>query len=237
MRTHMSTEARLYVWLRVDPDALKRNLPKGWEAQPATGFLRGANLAVVLIEGIAVSDTHGMPLPAVEHFAVVAVPARNEGVDSAAFIVIDGLAAPAASAPGAYGVYKPARVTIERRSNRESALSAAVEERWQFTSDIGDFINVRIVYDRGVGVRKRIEPRIYSGLKPDFYRIYKIEQVEDLVHTIYRDGPKAKNLEFSAAGGKLSELSADEDKIVGIVSMPTYYREIFLPEVAEEKAP
>ncbi|OHV16277.1 hypothetical protein BK022_13265 [Methylorubrum extorquens] len=230
MRTHMSDEVRLYIWLKIDPDELHQVLPDGWAAQQATGLLQGANLAVVLIEGIAASDTHGKPLPTVEHFAVVAVPAKNEQVGSTAFIVIDGLATPATSAPGAYGVYKPARVAIERRSSSQGAMSAFVEERWDWSSDVGDRIYVRIAYERGVGIRKHIEPRIYSGLKPTFYRIYKIDQVDDLIHTIHGYGPKAKTLEFRAAGGRLSDLRASEEKLVGIVSVPTYYREVFLPE-------
>lgn len=237
MRTHGSTEIRLYIWLRVDPDALQRVLPDGWVAQPTTGHLEGANLAVVLIEGVAASDASGNPLPAVEHFAVVAVPARTERVGSAAFIVIDGMAAPATSAPGAYGLYKPARVAIERRSSSQSASSAVVEERWQFASGTGDDISVRVVYERGVGVRKHIEPRIYSGTRPNFYRIYKVEQVDDLVHTVHGDGPRAKVLEFSVAGGRLSELGANEEAIVGLVSVPSYHREIFLPEELETEAP
>lgn len=230
MRTHMSTEERLYVWLKADTEALQRLLPDGWVPQPATGFLQDANLVIVLIEGIAASDTNGQPLPARDRFAVVAVPAKNEQEGLTAFVIIDGLAAPAASAPGAYGVYKPARAAVERRSSNQGDVPASVEERWNIASDAGDHIQVQIAYERGVGVRKHIEPRVYSALKPTFYRIYKVDQVDDLVHTTHPNGPKARALEFSVVGGRLSELEVSGERIVGIVSVPSYYREIFLPE-------
>src|SRR4051812_18141091 len=77
-QTQSSTEVRTYVWLKANADAVQNSLPKGWTVNPPSGLLKDANVAVVLIDGIAASDAEGKPVPFHDKYAVVALPAKNE---------------------------------------------------------------------------------------------------------------------------------------------------------------
>ena len=97
-------------------------------------------------------------------------------------MVWGGLVA-AASAPGAYGVYVAAKGVIDRRSRTDVAGESIVDEAWQFTSDDGNAVEIQIQYVRGVPTRNKAEAKTYSAAKPDFYRIYRLENLVDLVRS------------------------------------------------------
>src|SRR5205823_2410813 len=87
----------------------------------------------------------------------------------------------ASGVPGAYGVAVQASTTTERKVWIDPAETATVEESWDIRSTDGDIIQLQIQYVRGVLTPGKEEGRFYSLVRPDFYRIYRSEQLMDVV--------------------------------------------------------
>ena len=93
----------------------------------------------------------------------------------------------------------------------------------------GDQLRFAVTYERGIGTRGHVEPRVHSATKPDFYRVYKADQVTDVVHSVVPDMRRAKAVEFNASGPNLSKIFDGKEQLVAVTSIPAYYRQIFLP--------
>jgi hypothetical protein len=226
-----TTEARTVVYFKADSDAVQKLLPAGWVSTPGSGPLKDANFGMVLIEGVAAQDPEGKPVLHQGKFVVFIVPARNEQTGTAGIMVVGGFSSQPQGAPGAYGVYAPAKITMAKTSRSEESGSTTVEETWEVSTDAGDQIHFAATYERGVGTRAHVEPRIYSATKPEFHRIYRADQVTDLVHSVVADTGRSKKIEFAGAGPQVSKALSGKEKPVAVVSIPAaYYRQIFLPE-------
>ena len=70
----------------------------------------------------------------------------------------------------------------------------------------------------------------HSGVKPDFYRIYRIEQAADVVRSTATSTDRAQKYAFKATGAKLSPLFNGSEQLVSITSLPFYTRQVSLPE-------
>ena len=132
--------------------------------------------------------------------------------------------------PGAYSNYVPANIVMAKHSRSEGLSVTTTEERWEAVSDAGDQLRFSVEYERGVGTRGHIEPRAHSLARPDFYRIYKADQVTDVVHSVAVDIKRAKKVEFSSSGPQLSRILDGKEHLIAVTSIPAYYRQIFLPD-------
>ncbi|AWN36892.1 hypothetical protein [Methylobacterium radiodurans] len=223
-----TTEARTVLFIRTDPDKVAKALPAGWTAVPGSGATKDANLVLILIEGFAQSDAEGEAAPYPDKYAVWGTSAKNDR-GAAGFMVVGGLIAPAQGAPGAYGVYRPARVTMSKTSRADEGGATQVEESWDFATDDGDRLRLAARYARGLGTRSRVEPKVYTVAKPDFHRVYKAEQVSEIVHA-GPAGPSGSTVAFGASGPVFSGLLDDGAQVVAVASVPAYHRQIFLPD-------
>src|SRR5262249_9645977 len=146
---------------------VQKLVPAGWVVNsPTAGPTKGANLGITLIDQIVQLDAEGKPLSPMKG-AVFTFPGKKVDSDAAVTMVWGGLVLPA-SAPGAYSVYVPARIAIDRKSRTDAAGESIVDEAWQFTSDDGNAVEIQIQYVRGVPTRNKAEAKVYSAAKPDF---------------------------------------------------------------------
>jgi hypothetical protein len=145
-------------------------------------------------------------------------------------MVVGGLA-PGSFAPGPYGAEPPAKVTVDRRERTDATGTSTAEETWEFVGDGGDKIQSQLSYTRGAAERSKIETKPHSPVKPEFYRIYRIEQAADLVRSTASGVDRARSISFTASGPKLSQLFDDgKEELVSITSLPWYSRQVTLPE-------
>jgi hypothetical protein len=212
------------------PDAAVQKLvPEGWEiVVPAAGPFKGANLFMVLIDSVSALDADGK---AVAPFrgAVLAFPARKKGTEAVVTMVADGVAE-RAGAPGAYGVYRPGGGLVERKVTFSAGAKPTAEETWVFTADDGHAIEARIQYERGAATQSKVEAKTYSGAKPEFYRIYKWEQVADLVRSAALGVDRVAKISIKTTGARYAPLFDGSEQLTGMVSLPMYSRSVFLPE-------
>src|SRR5262249_7859434 len=112
----------------------------------------------------------------------------------------------------------------------EGLGATTVEETWDLQAEGGDQIRLAVAYERGIGTPAHVEPRIYAMPKPDFYRIYKADQIADVVYSVPGSTNRTRRVEFKAAGPQLAKIFNGSEELVAIVSVPAYSRQIVLPE-------
>jgi hypothetical protein len=224
-----TTEARTYVHFKLNNDTIRKVLPAGWASAPGTGALQDANLILLLVEGLAADSADGKAILNQGKFVLWAVPAKNERTGAAGIMIVGGLTSQPQASPGAYGVYAPARITMTKSSRSQGAGATVVEENWDASNDAGERLRFSVSYERGVGVRAHVEPRAHAAIKPDFYRIYKADQVTDIVHSVVAGGRRAAKVEFVSAGPSLARIFDGKEELIAVTSIPAYYRQILLP--------
>lgn len=225
-----TTDARTVLHLKASGDAVQKLLPAGWVSAPGSGPLEDANAVLIFVEGIAAEDADGKPVPPLGKLAILAFPAKNEQTGDAGLMVVAGFASHPQGAPGAYGVYVFATLAMEKSSRSKGPGPTMVEEIWDVSTGAGDQLRFVMSYERGIGTRAHIEPRIYAAENPEFYRIYKADQVSEVVHSAADEAKRAEKVELSASGPLLSKVFDGDEQLVAVTSIPAYYRQVFLPE-------
>jgi hypothetical protein len=222
-------DVRTVLSFKVADSAAQKMLPEGWQIEaPNTGPSKGANLSVVLVDQILAQDAEGKPVDAVRGAALV-IPAKKQGMEKAVPMVIGGLFSPTSYAPGPYSNFVYAKADLDRKIHSDPAGMTSVEESWSFTTDGGDSVQVQVQYTRGVPGRANVESLVYSGAKPDIYRIYRYEQATDVVRSTVTGTDRAQKVSFKASGRQLTPLFDGSEQLVSITAIPWYSRQIFLP--------
>jgi hypothetical protein len=222
-------EVRTTLAFKVAGPAAQKALPEGWQVEsPTAGPTKGYNLAIALIDQLLAQDPEGKPTDATRG-AVLAVPAKKQGMEKPVFMVVGGLFSPASYAPGPYSNYVHAKADVQRTVHSDTAGNATAEESWSFVTDSGDAIQLQLQYTRGPPTRAKADALVYSSVKPDFYRIYRVEQAIDVVRSTATGIDHAKKVSFKASGRQLAAFFDGSEQLITITAIPWYSRQIFLP--------
>ncbi|WP_050425801.1 hypothetical protein [Bradyrhizobium tropiciagri] len=229
-KLHSKTlDVRTVLSFKIADSAVQKMLPEGWQMEPpGAGPSKGSNLSVVLIDQILAQDADGKSIDP-GRGAVLVVPAKKQGMEKAVPMVIGGLFSPASYAPGLYSNYVYAKAALDRTIHSDPAGVTNVEEAWSFTTDGEDSLQVHVEYTRGALGRANVELPVYSGAKPDFYRIYRYEQAADVVRSTVTGIDRAQRVSFKASGRQLAPLFDGSEQLISITAIPWYSRQIFLP--------
>ncbi len=222
-------DVRTVLSFKVADSAAQKMLPDGWQVEsPNAGPSKGSNVSVVLVDQILAQDAEGKPVDAIRGAALV-IPAKKQGMDKAVSMVVGGLFSPTSYAPGPYGNFIYAKADLDRKSHSDPAGTATVEESWSFVTDGGDSVQFQVQYTRGAAMRAKIESLVYSGTKPDFYRVYRVEQATDVVRSTVTGTDRAQKVSFKVSGRQLTPLFNGSEQLISITAIPWYTRQIFLP--------
>src|SRR3954470_21359162 len=177
-----NVDTRIGMAFKVSDAALRKLVPPGWEISPASsGPSQGANLNVTIVNMQTAHDADGKP--AVPYRGVAfTVPVKKKGTDATVPMVAAGLFT-SNYAPGAYGVFLPARVTIDHKTGIGLDGKTTVEQTWQLRAEGGHSIDIHVQYAAGVPAVSKVEQRVYSAAKPEFFRIYRFEQATEVVRS------------------------------------------------------
>jgi hypothetical protein len=215
---------------KVPDTAAQKMIPEGWQVSPfGEGPSKGANLTVSFIDWTVVQNPDGTP-GQLDRVVVVVIPAKKKGTDATVPMVGPAFISSRPGAPGPYGTAAPASAAVDRHVRTDLGGTTYVEESWEFKGDGGDVIQLQLQYVLGVPIRSKLEITPHSAVKPDFYRIYRIEQAADVVRSTAAGTDRAQKYAFKAAGAKLSPLFDGSEQLISITSIPFYTRQIFLPE-------
>lgn len=208
--------------------AVQKMLPPGWEVNsPTAGPSQGFNLGLTLINQLFAQDADGQPT-AWASGALLTIPANKAGSNVGGAMVVAGLFSPNGT-PGAYGLYQPARVVVERRARIRSDWTTGVYELWELKADDGGSIDIQLRYSPALASKAKVEAKVFSAARPEFYRIYRIEQATDVVRSTATGVDRIGKLTISTSGRKLAELFDGAERVISVTSIPWYSRQVYLP--------
>jgi hypothetical protein len=213
-----NVDYRIVVAFKVSPEIVQKLLPAGWESNPAAN---GANLGMSMIEGISAENADGKPTQPYSGVAIT-LPAKKTGSSESGSMVAAGLFT-ANYAPGAYGVFLPAKITIDKVVHVDAAGKTRVQETWNLNSEHGDSLAIKVAYVRGDVKKNKVETRVYSAAKPEFFRIYRVEQGTEAV--------KDAELSIKTTGSKLGSIFDGKQQVVAVTAVPWYSRAVSLPNL------
>jgi hypothetical protein len=224
-----NVDQRLSLAFKASDAEVQKRLPEGWEVNPPKdGPAKGSNLFVVLVDQVLSQDADGKVLPTYRGAALV-IPAKKKGTDIAAPMVFGGLFEPGGS-PGAYGVFAPAQMTsVERKRLTGSDNAFRIEEHWQVKTGDGNSIEVQVQFSPGAPTRTKADTKVFAAAKPEYFRIYRVEQANDVVRSTATGADRVARLSFKAAGDKLAPLFDGTEQLISITSIPWYSRQLYLP--------
>ena len=220
--------ARTILQFKLPDAAVRKLLPAGWEPNPpASGPSAGANLAMTLIDTLLAHDADGKPMP-LPRVVVLSVPAKRSGTGEAGIVVVDGFTAPA-HAPGAYGVYRKAAITMNRRAQADDTGRSVTKEVWEIKAEDGASLAIGLWFNRGEPQRDKVETKIWSAANAGFYRLERADRVADVARSIPAGIEHIRRFEFNVAGPNLAALFDGTEQLVSITSLPFYARSVHQP--------
>lgn len=226
--TEWSSENRITLAFKVNPDALQKLLPAGWVSAPSSApGTPGANLNLTMMERVIVLDPQGKPLRSgTSRYMVLGVPVRNTQTGQTNTMIAGGLSPEGA---GAYGVYLTATTaTVERTVSGDAEAHAKVQESWTFAAASGERVELRVSYRRGPVAKVHAEQVLRSAKTPAFQRTYRIDQAADVVRSASTPD-RVDQLSFKATGPALAPIFDGTEQLLGVTSIPFYVREISIP--------
>jgi hypothetical protein len=218
-------DTRTVLAFRVSNEVVRKLLPAGWELDAAPG---GPNLRVVFANNLLVQDAEGK---ASENLRVVTLTAqaKKSGADEKAGIALGGFVSAAAAVPGPYFNYSAASAMFSQRIGVDGAGKSIIEEAWEFKGDEGNALDLKIQFERGPLARVKANTKTYSSSKPDFFRIYRLEQAVDVINASSGRNRIAQ-MALKARGPLFGSILDGSEQLVSVTSIPYYARQIYLPE-------
>ncbi len=225
-------DTRSVVAFRVEQTELQSWLPAPWQVSPyAKGPLKEANLLVVFVDRLLNLDVEGKPVAGgTFRAAALAVPAKHPQTEESAPFIIRAF-----TPHEDVNLYNPYKNTVKTAIRREQKMKSADlgpgtgSELWELRDSSGEMLQFQMEYQRAVPSRAKQELKPRSAVIPTFYRIYRVEQLTDLVKSIPAGVDRVQNFQFRVTMSELRKLFDGSEQVVGILVIPWYVRQLSLP--------
>jgi len=226
-----TVETRLIVALRVGQQEVQKLVPAPWQVAPAPGGpLKDANFFFVFIDQLLVQDAQGKPdMGGGNRYVVFAVPTKHTQTGEIATVVTGGFTPDIRNVPGAYKASSQGTVKREQTNKGANIEAGMCDDLWEVRDTRGGSIELRVQYQMALPLRAKGEQKIYSGVEPSFFRIYRNETATDLLKSIPAGINRVQNYQLRVAMPALKNLFDGSEQLVGIAAVPLFLRQIFLP--------
>jgi hypothetical protein len=227
-----SSEIRFQLDLHVPDAALTPLLPPGFTLNVATqGPAKDCNLRAIFVDRLTVNGPDGKPVGRGSNRLVYLAAPVKDPSGANAQVVIGGLTADAADAPGPFGNYLLASTASVKRSIAGDGLSTMETQDWVFQAASGEHLELHITFERGVGNRgPASDTKFYSGKDPSKLQISKQEQVLEILRNPTTNPPdKVKAFSFKGSGGSYAKLFDGTEKPVSWDNIVWMNRSISTP--------
>lgn len=222
-----NVDSRFMLAFSADAEEIGELMPEGWSAIAfPSGPLKGANLLIGLEDRHLALTPDGDPASPPKSRAA-AVMALGKGEDGVRLFVLRVF-----TSDRGYSLF-PDGVAAEvtRRSVLQGAADggARQSENWSIRPETGGSLAVSFDFAVGVGAWKRDEARPYSSADPGISRVFRYDQLVELVMSA--SAGKALDGSFSLAADvpSIGGLFDGTEKLVGLMHIPVYVREVFEP--------
>ncbi len=226
-----TADTRLVVAMRVGQAELQKLVPAPWQVTPIPGGpVKEANFMIVFIDSFLVQDAQGKPdQGGITRKVVFAVPAKHTQTGEMASVITGGFTANIDEVPGPYKDFVQAAIRREQTRKGVNMEIGVCEDFWEVRDARGVVIELRIQYQQALLSRAKSEQKIYSGVEPSFFRIYRLDQATDIVKSIPAGIDRVQNYQFRVAVPELGKLFDGTEQLVAVSVTPLYVRQIFLP--------
>ena len=132
-------------------------------------------------------------------------------------------------------LYNPYKNSVRATIRREQTLKSADlgpgtgSELWELWDSAGGMLQFRMEYQRAVPSRAKREAKPRSAVEPTFFRIYRWDQGSDLVKSVPAGIDRVRNYQLRVTVSELRKLFDGTEQLVGIVVVPWYVRQLYLP--------
>jgi hypothetical protein len=207
-----SNETRFQLDLRVPAAALAAYLPEGWTSNPATeGAAKDCNLRAIFIDRVTINSPDGAPLGKGSNRLVLLAAPVKDPKGANVQLVIGGMTADPADAPGPYGNYLLATThSMQRVTQTGTSTAKPIMETqdWVFAAASGERLELHIAYQRGVANKRNMaDTKYYSAKNPGFFQISRQEQVLDIMRNVTtKPEDHVGRFSFKAGGGSFARL-------------------------------
>src|ERR1051325_7245997 len=214
-----SAETQMQLDFHVPDAARAAMLPAGFTPSIATaGPAKDANLRMVFIDRGDITGPDNKPLARSSNQLVyLIIPIKQVSTGTIGQLVLAGITADPADAPGPFGVYVPAS---EHRMSRLIAVDSGAtktEEHWEFAAASGERMEVHLVYERRGAPKAAAELKFFSGQDPAKYQIFKYERGLDIMrNATVNVGDRVKEFSYKASGGRIAKLFDGSEKVLSI---------------------
>lgn len=221
-----NVDSRVTVGFEVNAEAAQAWLPEGWTLAPFDkGPLAGANLLVIFVDRHLSLDAEGKPGDTPVYSGIALVSLGTKGDDHRVFVTRAYL-----SAPEENPYSNTIGATVSRKATRLAGSDGVRgSEDWTITDENGGKLEFQLSYQGAVPGWSESEALPYSNIEPDFYRIYRYQQIAELVHSKPADVNRTDRLAFSSSIAELAPMFDGSETLIGVVEVPWYHRRTFLP--------
>jgi hypothetical protein len=221
-----NVDSRVVLAYKVPDPAARAWLPEGWiQGALPNGPFAGANLLVIFIDRHVNLDPEGEPTDPPLYSGVALVHPGIRGDEFRLFVTRIYL-----SEPSVNPYANTLAATVRRKATRlVEGATARGSEDWTVANDAGGAIELRLDYQGAVPGLSEKEARPYSNIEPDFHRIYRYQQIVELVRSVPAEVDRADSYAFTTSIPEMAPMFDGSEELIGIASIPWYFRRTYLP--------
>lgn len=224
-----NVDSRIVVALEANSDAVQAMLPDGWSGVPfPEGPLSGANVLLITVDRHMARDAEGQAAdPSTYRGVAMASLGKQDGGDTVRVYVTRIYATPQDYDPYGNAVLS----SISRSASIESRDNdpARITEAWSVSPEGGGELTLDLSYVAGTPSWGADEAFPYSSVNPEFHRIYRYDQLVDLAMSEALGKELDGDISIQSSIGELGGIFDGSERIVGVVYVPMYVRDLYLP--------
>ena len=227
-----ASEVRFQLDLKVPEPALTPMLPAGWSFNiAAQGPAKDANLRVVFIDRVTVNGPDGKPVGIGSSRLVYLIVPVKDATGAAGQLVIGGITADPADAPGPFGMYQPASTHSMRRSVGGTQAAMTESQDWVFAAATGERLELHVTFEKAVPNRAApSDTRFYSAKNPSVVQIHRQEQMVDIMrNATTKPADRAKETSCKAGGGSFGKIFDGTETILSWDNFIWVDRTVLIP--------
>jgi hypothetical protein len=227
--TGSNVDSRVIVALKADSAAVQQWMPAGWASVPfPSGPLTGANMLAVLIDRAIDLDAEGKPLSpsSLRAAALAGLGKQTDGDAVHLFLFRIYTTAPERDP---YGVAMAADIARTTSETGPANGGRTKSDSWTIVPSDGGALEFSMTYTSGARSFGPGEAFPYSAANPGFSRIYRYDQMVDLVMSTAVGKPIGGAFDVTSTVPELAAVFDGAPQTVAIMDVPIYIRKVSLP--------
>lgn len=222
-----NADTRVLIGLAAPEAAAQAAMPDGWKILTLPrGPFAGSNVILSLVNRQLAWDEEGQPETVPTSRALVLLSFGIQPDAPPRVFLTHIYTTDSGSDP--YGIARPAAIS-HVMSVGDTETGTRRRETWEVETGSGGSLRLELDHIAGIPVRSDGEILSYSAANPDFYRIYRYEQLDDVAMSEGLQRPLDGNVSLEVSIPELGALFDGTERIVTVISRPFYRRDIYLP--------